>query len=187
MAVTFPSPKVTHFEDILPEKKKNPPGFYYAGFICKLLCVAFANRPTDNFGETAANLLQHKSPLCILSSLRVLNFAVEEDIAHIERLPAITSSHILAQSEVSRMRRYRSALQHLNTSSVWSTKAMVVQKYKAIESPGLPIILSNTNAETWWGAKEGGKSIHFWWMSEQNSSNSFKMLPKAKIKKALLQ
>lgn len=119
----------------------------------------FANRPTDNFGETAANLLQHKSPLCILSSLRVLNFAVEEDIAHIERLPAITSSHILAQSEVSRMRRYRSALQRLNTSSVWSTKAMVVQKYKAIESPGLPIILSNTNAETWRGAKEGRKKL----------------------------
>lgn len=54
-------------------------------------------------------------PPCILSSPRVLNFAVEEDIAHSESLPAITSSHILAQSEVSRMRRYRSVLQHLNT------------------------------------------------------------------------
>lgn len=102
-----------HFEDILHEV--NPAGFYYAGIICKLVCVAFANCPTDNLGKSAANLLQRKSPPCILSSPRVLNFAVEEDIAHSESLPAITSSHILAQSEVSRMRRYRSVLQHLNT------------------------------------------------------------------------
>lgn len=94
-----------HSKDILHEA--NLAGFYYAGIICKLVCLAFANRPTDNLGKSAANLLQRKSlptPPCILSSPRVLNFAVEEDIAHSESLPAITSSHILAQSEVSRMR-----------------------------------------------------------------------------------
>lgn len=158
MVATFSSPKVTHFEDILHEKRKILQACIMQGSFANF----FAVQPII-LEKLQQNLLQHKPPLCILSSLRVLNFAVEEDIAHIESLPAITSSHILAQSEVSRMRRYRSVLQHLNTSSLWSTKAMVVQNYEAIESPGLPIILLNTNAETWWGGKEGDKkNILFW-------------------------
>lgn len=152
----------------MKKKKKIPSGFYYAGIICKLPCVAFANCPTDNFGEAAANLLQHKPPLCILSLLRVLNFAVEEDIAHSESLPAITSSHILAQSEVSRMRRYRSVLQHLNTSSVWSTKAMVGAEIQGDRKPraanySVKTLMLKHDGEQ----KREKKNIHFWSMSAE--------------------
>lgn len=49
--------------------------------------------------ENCSNLLPSIFFLCILSVPHVLNFAVEEDIAHSERLPAITSSHILSYSE----------------------------------------------------------------------------------------
>lgn len=46
--------------------------------------------------EKRSNLLPGIFFLCILSEPHVLNFAVEEDIAHSECLPTITSSHVVS-------------------------------------------------------------------------------------------
>ena len=49
--------------------------------------------------ENCSNLLPGIFFLCILNVPHVLNSAVEEDIAHSECSPAITSSHVLSYSE----------------------------------------------------------------------------------------
>lgn len=57
------------------------------------------NQENTQIEEIYSILLQRIFFLCLLSMPHVLNFAVEEDIAHSECLPTITSSHILSCSE----------------------------------------------------------------------------------------